>query len=777
MSLSDLDKWDPDAIQQVFAAATDHSEVTRQTSQGLGQVMNSVPWDGDAYEAAQRASNGIQSDLNLQAQQLDAVANAAKTAETEVRGIKSDWQKICRMADRWGLTIDINTSEILPPNPPPTDPDDIAEVERRMDIIHDEIVDVLARADNADRDLAAAIDGATGAMSAEDVNRELNDGPHTPLDNGTGAGDGAAIQQGGTMTDQQLQRLTEATTLSPEQLDALQRGDLVLPPDQLGYLIGVSQSLGDKTPTQVADLLTKLGPDGGKLADAIHLASNPYISSGVPGQGKPGSVGYVPERGGKFALPTGLTNAKVMDEFLPTPGLPTGQPGGGMPQPLAPPMASQELMALANIAGQGNGALHMGSGLDALVLDKAHALVTASNDQALPMGPAGAELDRTIWAKNSVDPTLQHMLDVVHGDSLVVHDAATGAAVDGLSADPGRGQKFLADMFNHDYADGGKSVGGLFDNVEGQAVVHDPNNATEVALAERAGQTAHSVAQQLADPKLLNLNAAGDSLGQLNPNLTQSLSHAMSHYIPDMMDNRLEDTRGFGLLDSRENVINGSLPETKNLFAVLNSDSTASQYINKAAEGYTGLWQHELSQTIANAGGDPSKIDWKDATTIGEMYGVRDHANLAEVNDRIHDGNQAAQAAWERKKSWIDGLDGVGSSVPFAGQYASTAAYALDQMFVGDSPTATPFQEGTPRASLPIQYAIAAELYNSGVGNTDALSQFANPAGPGLQQFKDIVNAESSENLQNVVQGYLMGSGVDLDSLWANYNEGYNNAK
>lgn len=173
MSLSDLDRWNPDAIHDVFAAATDHSETTRQTSRGLGQVMNSAPWEGDAHAAAVRASESIQHDLNLQAQQLDAVANAASTAEAEIRAIKSDWQKICRLADRWGLAINIDTNEILPPNPPPTDPDDIAEVEHRMDIIHDEIVELLDRANNADRDLAAAIDGATGAMSADDVNREV----------------------------------------------------------------------------------------------------------------------------------------------------------------------------------------------------------------------------------------------------------------------------------------------------------------------------------------------------------------------------------------------------------------------------------------------------------------------------------------------------------------------------------------------------------------------------------------------------------------------------
>ncbi|BBY58087.1 TPR repeat region-containing protein [Mycolicibacterium sarraceniae] len=712
MSLADLDRWDPNAIHEVFSAVTGHSEATRQTSQSLGQVMASVPLEGAAHDAAMRASSGIQRDLDLHADQLDAVANAASTAETEVRGIKSDWQKICRMADRWGITIDIETNEILPPNPQPTDPDDIAELERRMGIIHDEIVELLDRANNADRDLAAAIDGANGTMSAADVARELHDGPHTPMDNGLGAGDGLALQSG-QLTDRQRQRLTEATTLSPSQLEALQRGDLVLPPDQLGYLIGVSQALGDKTPQQVSDLIGKLGPDGDKLASALHVASNPYISSGVPGQGKPGTVGYVPDRGGKFALPQGLANAPVMQEFYPRPGTP-GQPGGGMPKPLAPPMANQQLMALANIAAKGDPGVKMGSGLDVLVLDKAHALVTASNDQALPMGPAGAEMDRTIRSKNSIDPTLQRMLDVVHADSLVIHDAVTGAAVDGLSADSGRGQQFLADMFNHDYADGGKSVGSLFHNIEGQAVVHDPGNATEVALAERAGQTAHAAAFQLGDKwqHLLNLNGAGDSLGQMNPELAQSLSHALSHDIPDMMNNRLEDTRGFGLLDGALGVGEGHAPLAQGVFAVLDSDDAASRYINKAAEGYTVLWHHELAQSIAKSltTGDSSTIDYADATTIGEMYGIRDHANLVEANDRITDHNLAAQAAYDRRKAWIDGLDGVGSSVPIAGQYASTAAYVLNQMFLGDAPTPSPLGEANIRASTPAQYALAAEL-------------------------------------------------------------------
>jgi hypothetical protein len=77
-----------------------------------------------------------------------------------------------------------------------------------------------------------------------------------------------------------------------------------------------------------------------------------------------------------------------------------------------------------------------------------------------------------------------------------------------------------------------------------------------------------------------------------------------------------------------------------------------------------------------------------------------------------------------------------------------------------------------------MQYAIAAELYNSGVGNTDKLDRYVNPGAAGLQQYSDIVNTDAARNLENDVQAYLDSADFgDLDPLWTKYNEGYNNAK
>lgn len=105
MSLAELDKWDPDSIHAVFSAVTDHSESTRLTSDGLGQVINAVLWEGKARDAALAANTDIRRDLNLHADELEAVANAANAADTEIRSIKSDWQHLQQETAAADMTI------------------------------------------------------------------------------------------------------------------------------------------------------------------------------------------------------------------------------------------------------------------------------------------------------------------------------------------------------------------------------------------------------------------------------------------------------------------------------------------------------------------------------------------------------------------------------------------------------------------------------------------------------------------------------------------------
>ncbi|OBB02245.1 hypothetical protein A5662_12565 [Mycobacteriaceae bacterium 1482268.1] len=173
LDLADLDKWDPNAIHSVFQAAIDRSTGVRGTATTVGNVLASTPWDGAAYDAAVQANGKIRADLIQHADACDAVGRAAATAEAEVRAIKADWTKVQRMADRWGISIHIDTGELSYMDP--GNAGGRAEMEHRVDIIEAQIRALLARADAADEDLASAIRGAAGLETPEQIYDELDD--------------------------------------------------------------------------------------------------------------------------------------------------------------------------------------------------------------------------------------------------------------------------------------------------------------------------------------------------------------------------------------------------------------------------------------------------------------------------------------------------------------------------------------------------------------------------------------------------------------------------
>lgn len=174
MDLADLDKWDPNAIHSVFQAAIDRSNGVRGTATTIGDVLAATPWDGAAHDAAVQANGKIRADLIQHADACDAVGRAASTAEAQVRAIKTDWTKVQRMADRWGLTIHVDSGEISYMDP--GTPEKRAEMERRADIVEAEIRSLITRANAADADLASAIRGAAGQETPEQIYDKLDDG-------------------------------------------------------------------------------------------------------------------------------------------------------------------------------------------------------------------------------------------------------------------------------------------------------------------------------------------------------------------------------------------------------------------------------------------------------------------------------------------------------------------------------------------------------------------------------------------------------------------------
>jgi hypothetical protein len=755
LSLAELDRWDPDAIHGVFEAATARAEHTRTTASSIGDVVSAVPGSGQAFDAAQQATGSIQTDLVDHADQVDAVGRAAATAEKEVRDIKSQWQALSRRAYDEGFTIDLDTNEISYTEP--AEPRQAAEMARKFDRLHADIEALLARANNADAELADAIRGAAGQESADDINRDLDERgePPQPMDEQAGRQDGQAAIDG-HMSDEARSRLEAATRLSDQQRLDLQNGNLVLPPDQLAYLTGLSQQFGNMTPAQIVNAMNDETDHGAGIANAFQLASTPNVNTGRFGAGESGRA---PTRGGVSGLPAGVQNvlnAPALDEFRGPP-----QSRGGLPQPLANPMVNPGLKGLADIVSRGDPRLQVGTGLDQGLLDKSRELLNSSENAYLPIvGDQAPDLPR--WYHEQVDPTLQSMLNAVAPDSKVVHDTLAGPS----------GQSFLSQLHSHQWQDDGLAAGNLFHSVDTDAVITNPGDPTQTLLANRAASTARIEANFLGDPHhdMLNLAGGRDSLGQVNPALAQGLARDLSHYIPDMVGDPLGNTGDFGgRLDG--DAAGDNQLHSKLVFAALDSDPTAAGILHDAASKVGDTYIHQTAQAIQDGHGYAEQH----MAALGRLHAVMDVGKATAYNDLQVDKYVADKASYDTKKDWITFWGDVAGQVPVVEHGADVIKDGL-LSGLGDGPEKLAAITSEQRGTDPVMYGLMQDLYNRGVGDTSALTPLLDPNHPGQflppdQAFLDSQQGKTWEAMRQYHQQNPWA--IDPNDLLSRYAETY----
>ncbi|WP_102145313.1 hypothetical protein, partial [Mycobacterium sp. QGD 101] len=540
MSLADVQRWQPEQIDEVSEAAAQRARTSGEQAQALRNLQVFSTWKGEAGEAAKQATERSATKLDMTAKESFLVSLGAQKSAQDVRTVKNDLDAILQdAAASPAVTIDTATNTVIPPD---TTGWDEAEVQALVDKIEDlenRIVTVLANAEEADADLARVLTAATGGD------------PATPAERG--AADGTSLQDG-QLTPEESERLAENTTLTPEQLAALQRGNLVLPASQMEYLHQLSRSLDGKSTPEIRALMDKLGTDGGRLQDALQLVSNEHISAaGIDPSLKPGDAGYVPARGSFDALPDAVRRdlTKFPLNFEKT------NVGAGVY-----PQARQELRDLAAMVDKGNPALQQGTSFDQHMLKQAEIML--DNSKVPP--------DAVPLVKGQVDPVLQDMLSAAGRDQFAVYDALAGEG----SKPPN--DKFIENLMTHQWADGGAAAGSLLHGTAPVANPTDLTDPTQLAQATRAGETLNAVdlwAGSHSD-KLLNIAGTdGQSLGQVNPELTKALAEANKPYLDDMMSNNLDSTRGFDALDNpREDA---GLTNTRGLFSVIDTNEDAAR--------------------------------------------------------------------------------------------------------------------------------------------------------------------------------------------------------
>ncbi len=521
-----------------------------------------------------------------------------------------------------------------------------------------------------------------------------------------GKEDSEALQNG-QLTPEQHERLASNTTLSPEQQGALHDGKLTLPPEQMSYLQGFSRAFGDKTPAEIKAIMDKAGPDGGRVPDVFQLASNPNIKTGLTGTQPPSTTN--PASGGKYALPDGIQ--KVIDGPVLTPlgfGAPTHNPDGsiGLPELTMASQPTSGLNDLADVIQRGNRDLQVGSALDSGLFDKSQQLLEQSNGWPVPGNDPTS--DRPRWYHQLVDPTLQNMFNAVNTDDMVIHDAVTG---------PG-GERFLNNLTAHQFQDDGLAAGGLFDWV-GESAAHDSTG--------RAAETAHALAEYTSSHsnQLLNLpDAQGQSLGQVNPELTRDWARAFSPYMDDMVGMNTGDSNGlFAPLDPDGRV---EPANTRHLMSVLYSDhppldggvdphapQTASQILSDSSQAHINRYLELGAHSVADTA--PGEDNFA-MSSAGKLQAAMDLGAYDERFDATHDQFEAQKQAYELRSKLFDlGKDVVGEFP--GGSTVGGLGGSMKEFLIGPEPVRPGVQSVSGRDMFPVQLQMAQTLAQAGAGD------------------------------------------------------------
>ena len=159
LPVTDIDRWNAEAVREVFHAAGARGQATLEASRQLSSLTVFDTWQGATAEARNHTNASIRQDLDAHGDESLAVAQAARKAADGIEHLQSELRTLRHDAAELHMTIDPLTNKVVPDstfNGPPIEAL-IAEMQLqpRLDVI-------LAEADAVDAELATAINMADG---------------------------------------------------------------------------------------------------------------------------------------------------------------------------------------------------------------------------------------------------------------------------------------------------------------------------------------------------------------------------------------------------------------------------------------------------------------------------------------------------------------------------------------------------------------------------------------------------------------------------------------
>lgn len=447
--------------------------------------------------------------------------------------------------------------------------------------------------------------------------------PSAGLSSTQAAADAEALKNG-TATEAQRRRFESATSLSDAQLKALAKGnDAVIPKGQMDYLVDLAGELDEDG--GLAAFKEFGGRDTGlksQLADGMQILSNPHVRTGEVSPVSSTVVSRTQDhtntayrRGGLDALPASwsgpLTNSPVE---LRSSG---GTPGPGGQLKSATKLSTiDDLGTISEILDHGSDDARMGTDIDRALIARAGDIAGATNDPDLfytsPDNPYGME-------RSEIGEKLNSMLDVAGRDEIAVHDAMMGrdggpsavsAMPESYSA-PGEkpsygdpvefeagdydANKTMTNLLSFDWDEKAGHDSGMKGMLDG---LRDPDTVIGEAgdpgpSATRAGEASGELARILADNKdaLVDVESHGnDSMGQLNPGVSEAAADAVGPHLIDLAGGDATDIGidGAQTLDGQD--------QMSRLFEVLNMHPDSATAINTHGADAVSYLQHEIGE-------------------------------------------------------------------------------------------------------------------------------------------------------------------------------------
>ncbi|NNH72964.1 hypothetical protein HLB23_24410 [Nocardia uniformis] len=430
--------------------------------------------------------------------------------------------------------------------------------------------------------------GIEDAATSTDIRNTLNaieqlsPASTTELTPGAAEQDGKAIADG-TATNEEIARITERlakTGLTPDQLQDLEDGKTVdLPPGELAYLQAFYGYAGKDG---LLGLSEQLEADGSPEAHALQN----YLANGILTLSQEKIVtrdkdGNILDRGGMDKLDPEIqeliqTRPSFRGDNLPdatTPGLGADYQEGGKAEWVT------DVKQFGNLLSNSSIGYDPGTKLGVeLTRQGANLAGLADHGEITSLG----------------DDTITQYLDVGSRNEDSNYALLTGKGTDeipgngdlGISAEELLGvgyqrENVMTPLMTHEWQDDGTRFGeGMFGWIPEDAKVLDGQDPSVANL--RAGESAYALSQILSGDEYKKWLDTGvrsgedQSLGQINPKLTQEMAEALAPYAGNLvgLPDDYANNAGFGDL--------GGPVEAVRLLSVLDGDDTASTIINGA---------------------------------------------------------------------------------------------------------------------------------------------------------------------------------------------------